>query len=253
MAESSSSPQLFSGCVNSEVEAIELGEYIINDDASILLLSKEPREAYYQVKNGVIFDVKSSPTKDSCEIAYNDESLQELYIKVGETKYYLDRYITDGDSYPTQTGPLNGAESSKICFKKTVHDDVLDEEHEIPYCKYYLLLVVRDLYKLLKSNPYTYEEFAKRAKMVIPEWIIKTEDEASGETEVQIISSEIPNPLERIDLHEIYETLVNKCAVNEAIDAANKFFNKMGLEAICVTFNVKPIETEEALIDEDGN
>ena len=29
MAESSSSPQLFGGCVNSDVTAIELGEYII--------------------------------------------------------------------------------------------------------------------------------------------------------------------------------------------------------------------------------
>lgn len=229
----------YGGClIETPIMGVD-GGWIIDDNTSIFLLDTHRRKAYYQVKNGVLFDILSTPSKDSCEVAWDDDSFKEIYLQVGNTKYYLDRYITDGDGV-SDGGPLKIA-AGALKLTKCIHGDK-GEESNIPYCAYYRLLVTRVLYNIIKSKAYTYDDFVKAARRSVPDWMILAGDEHDNTD--TIISSEV-NEFEKIDLKSLYPMLVNRCATVAAIEAANKYFKSAGLSVDCVTFFMENSEGDD--------
>lgn len=230
----------YGGCLKGTPNLRVDGDFIIDDNTSIFLLSTDKRKVYYQVKNGVVFEILKNKTGDSCELTWDDEKFTEPYMQIGDTKYYLGNFIVDGDEIkPAGNDPAKKeAGLPMVVASKCIHGE---REGNIPYCIYFRLLVIKRLYNAIKSNKYTLDDFLVNASRFAPEWIIY-----DGEGEPTMIqTSELETPMTPISLKAVYDALVNTCAVEDAIKAANAYFNPAGLNVECVSFNMESDESDD--------
>ena len=229
----------YGGCLKGIPNLRVDGDFIIDDNTSIFLLSTDKRKVYYQIKNGVVFEILNNKTGDSCELAWDDEKFTEPYMQVGDTKYYLGNFIVDGDEIKPE-GDETPEESAElpVVASKCIHGEF---EENIPYCTYLRLLVIKRLYNAIKSNKYTLDDFLANASRFAPEWMI-----FDGEGEPTMIqTSESETPIAPINLKAVYDALVNTCAVEDAIKAANVYFNPAELNVECVSFKMEGDESDD--------
>ena len=151
----------YGGCLKGTPNLQVDGDFIIDDNTSIFLLSTDKRKVYYQIKNGVVFEILNNKTGDSCELACDDEKFTEPYMQVGDTKYYLGNFIVDGDEIkPADNGLAKKIAELPMVASKCIHGEF---EENIPYCAYFRLLVIKRLYNAIKSNKYTLDDFLANA------------------------------------------------------------------------------------------
>ena len=186
---------------------------------------------YYFVKNGVVFDIKSSnPKNDQCAFlasgvtitenkdgegkvtgySFDESTANVPYIKVvnddlpdsAETKtqfYYLDCFIKDGDAYQ------NGE------FKKTIHNES-EEEETMTMDKYYEGIVNDEVVNVIKRYfEYDYDELSENLiSFGIPAYTLKD----SGYT---------VSGFEQIHFTEDYvDYAKHKIVFDEVMNASNK-------------------------------
>jgi hypothetical protein len=181
----------------------------------MISLNKTVVKKYAYVKDGVIFNIKSSNTGDACVVEMNETTVP--YITVDNVKQYFDGYIEDGDTYKAES------EGGTKVFKKTVHSTTGAADRSITYPAYYRELCEKAIADSLITNyTLTYTDFTNNlSKLGVPTWILNQDP---NETPV--------TGIEKIDFTQAYyntskEKRIKELAYESACNVVDKYGYKL--------------------------
>jgi hypothetical protein len=179
-------------------------------------------DKYYFVKNGVIFDMSYNNSGDTCAILASDikDDLPKIRVQSGGTTYtyYLDCYISRGDTYDSNSG-----------FTKTIHGEVNNgEEPSLSFTDYFLSLCEEQI-KDSVSN-YTdkeYEDLKDRPDLLgIPKYIL------SGNSSDYSVSGENGTKIGIGFIKDDFTKYKKEGIAKKVIDQINILLNKYKCENI---------------------
>lgn len=178
-------------------------------------LNKTVTKKYAYVKDGIIFNIKSTDNGDACVEPITEDTVP--FITTAKTssdtpvKLYFDGYIEDGDTYKAESG------SSTKIFKKTVHSTSGDADKSMTYQAYYRELCEKAISDSIIANyTWTYADFANNlSRLGVPTWIF-TQDPT------------IVEGIDKIDFTKEYynaskEKRVKEMAYSSACDIVDRY------------------------------
>jgi len=135
-------------------------------------LNKTVTKKYAYVKDGIIFNIKSTDNGDACVEPITEDTVP--FITTAKTssdtpvKLYFDGYIEDGDTYKAEPG------SSTKIFKKTIHSTSGGTDESMTYQAYYRELCEKAISDSIIANyTWTYNDFANNlSRLGVPTWMI---------------------------------------------------------------------------------
>lgn len=175
-------------------------------------LDTKAAKRWYFIKDSVIFDIKASNQGDSCAVQGTDGTIPSIKVtkNSGETLFYLDSLVKDGDKCDTASTPY--------VFTKTIHG--ASPEESVTLSEYYRTLVIQGIKLIVKVNfKKDYDEIKKLlVGNGIPAWCLSGEGySAEGFDQVDFTE-------------EFFNQIKNEIVWEEATEAAKKVAAGYGYE-----------------------
>lgn len=177
----------------------------------MISLNKIVVKKYAYVKNGVIFDIKTSDNGDSCVVQITEETVP--YVTVDGVKLYFNGYIEDGDTYNSG-------------FTKTVHNADKSKEESLTYQEYYRNLCEENIADSIINNyTLTYKDFSDAI-----DGSSRSSSRLFGFPTWMFVQDPTPvTGIEKIDFTEEYYNNAKENRIKElALQAASNTTNKYG-------------------------